>query len=103
MSGIPERGYVECGCPPWVEPCAHYEGRAIGLISSSDPVDCCDTHKPAQPGLYVVAEYRAVSQNENCGCYGLQSPMNESVVYDTRDAARAEFRRRAAQLIGDDA
>ncbi len=95
-----ERGR-ECGCPDWVEPCAHFDGQILHLS---------DRHSAAYRHTHLgTARY----------CVGLGSTpwkpcmtCNEDLQRIALDVAeefaelamaRAEFDRREAQLLGRDA
>ncbi len=92
----------ECGCPPWVVQCAHYDGR---IVTNSDcsllGPSGCETCINPDPPLFWVSEITDWGTCPDCGEPGAWSDaVLWSATPDTLPAARAEFDRRAAQLAG---
>ncbi len=105
----------ECGCPDWAEQCAHFDGAILILASMYH--ECPEGKQHFGKGSpYGVAmgsgfggEGQSWRQNANgkifraqCSCPGLLLPQLMGG-FDTLDAARDEFRRREAELLGREA
>ncbi len=92
----------ECGCPPWVE-CIHFDGRVTWLADSAVyEAAICSGHRDFYPG-----EAYSVSTGLVAPCLTGGEPVLSSDLpwFYTTDAAaaRAEFRRREAELLGREA
>ena len=99
----------ECGCPPWVEPCVHFDGQLLWLIDGvgaiRDHASTCNRFPDKEwpeASRYAVA-VGPESEIGPCGACG-EGTFIEVLFYSTNggtlDEARAEFDHRAAQLVG---
>ena len=98
-------------CPPWVTMCAHYDGRV--LILADD--DRGNSKGHTCNGGYRPFDYQGFSihlltggigpcgRTEDCPVMVFDLPCLVCKSFDTLPAARAEFDRRAAQLLGREA
>ena len=93
----------ECGCPPWVVQCAHFDGKALwlndqtsaakGIAETSCPV------KWLEVGADTYGVYLGEVDRCSCGQHGgLRTGMWQPAQTLTLDDARAEFRRRSELL-----
>ncbi len=96
----------ECGCPPWLEPCVHFDGVVLAMADENVPTPegFDPKHAPAQAG---VPRYGVMTiQDRNpCSCCGMSmgERIGELFTTDDADAARDEFHRREAELLGREA
>ncbi len=109
-----EREGRECGCPPGVKWCAHFDGKIVILTGPRICPDLGKRHTPESRNLYMVAtgtgyDYGVAVTVVNadgavvprtCACPLLKSNGHFAFRSETMDAARDEFRRREAQLLG---
>ncbi len=95
----------ECGCPPWVVRCAHFDGQMLCLFVAKRVPEGCRRCNSEPVSQYATASYE--------GSWGPCLSCGEPAVFahqlidagqsDTLDAARDEFRRREAELLGREA
>ena len=96
----------ECGCPDWVEPCVHFDGQILILTRGSDapphnPPECeLRKYCPSEYHVNLGTHYGPCSQ---CGVESRILGVTDFWCADTLDAARDEFRRREAVLLGREA
>ncbi len=90
----------ECGCPPWVVPCVHFDGYVLWLTDEELAHASLAAH--GNGGFNVVGGREEDLTNCDCG-----DPHKIFRVVDaehslglTLDAARDEFRRRESELLG---
>ncbi len=100
----------ECGCPPWVEPCVHFDGRVLILaLDDRDEANgkghtCRGGSRPFDSQGFSVhltsGKMIPCGRTPDCPVVVFEAPCEGCIGFDTRTAARAEFDRRAAQLVG---
>lgn len=87
----------ECGCPPWATQCVHWEEQTLFLADVRE-------HQQLHGHAVGVPRFAVgIGTLVDCTCgKGDNIRITHSDVgrYDTLDAARAEFRRREAELLG---
>ncbi len=76
----------ECGCPPWVEPCVHFDGRVVYIGRPNGAL--YEVHGPTK----ILIESNDPMVRRHDGCV-------PSAFWEER-LARDEFDRRAEQLLG---
>lgn len=107
----PEYSGRECGCPPYVVRCAHFEGRAVWLQNTNDWARACLGLTPPRamfPNIYAVGvgDGPEVCTRPICYCTGsgvehiqISCATEEWSEFSDLAAAEAEFSRREALLL----
>ena len=99
----------ECGCPPWVEQCVHFDG-AVVVLTSPASVFAEGMRRGLNPkrqprwAVYGPAFWEA--ELDSSISTGLVDANGDSANYlfvEDEYAARDEFRRREALLVGREA
>ena len=105
MSDIPEREDRECGCPPWVDRCVHFDGKQLILGKAKG----CDCGLPPIGSRHGTGDFAVTlvpfplvdcPLGKGIGTHLAAMPSEEIEVFmfPTGDEARAEFDRRAELL-----
>ncbi len=77
----------ECGCPPWVKPCVHFDGRVVYVVVPFRG-NSYEVHGPTR--ITVKSNDADVRRHEPC----------DPTYFQDGAGVDAEFDRRAAQLVG---
>lgn len=87
----------ECGCPPWVVRCAHFDGKTLWLVDSDlFPAELLDD------GSHIKTPYRYAAVSgviHNCACERHVKVTVRHLDSDSLTHAQAEFARREAALL----
>ena len=89
----------ECGCPPWVEQCAHWDRQIINI---GGPIQLhFHNHGDWLDTSFSVRTTLGFEPCPKAGCPAILIDGNRTDrLFLDQQAARAEFDRRAAQLVG---
>lgn len=101
MLSAPDRlAQRECGCPPWVLRCVHFEGQilVLGETGRHAPGGCY-LKRTGEFGVWIGERFVA----HNCGARGhlllpVTSDWGMGFPYRSQSTANAEFDRRAEEL-----
>ncbi len=96
----------ECGCPPWVVQCAHFEGQIVVLASPESQRQEAHRRKVKAPAVFhwltfgptVDRYYRPHPRKNGMGLVLPANPDFQEHRFDTEYAASVEFACRAELL-----
>ena len=97
----------ECGCPPWVVRCVHFDGRTLVLLNpflNDAHVTECPSSDHNSYCVAIVFDWQDCNFCGGIGATALVSWGNFNAPrYDSEAEAIAGFERAAAELLGQEA